>query len=488
MGRRQYEAAYPGCNWLNGDLDGDADVDFDDIAGFTSILSSGNSAGPAITYVWDAENRLTEVRPTFPAVTAGAKKVVFAYDYMNRRVRKRVYNWNSGGGSGAWETTPCLDRRFVYDGWLLLLELDGLSTPTPNAIVRKYTWGLDLSGLNGNPSASGLRAAGGIGGLLAVEQLALPAQCGQTALAAKSYWYFYDANGNVGQLIDEADDSGLTPPQAWAASRLAAKYEYDPYGNITSQSGAYAEANLIRFSTKYFDQESGLGYWGYRFYSTTLGRWLSRDPIAEHNDNNVYRVWKNTLSLADPLGLCTVGDKCFDLKGSIVIGRKVSPDMLPHIAIIISLSEVYSAIDDFTPEDPSFPTPGIIIEEVLGVDDLTPGVGEVTIGILDLMQKLGRNNVKSIWTRTRCQECTCKKTFFEYIIGRDCTPKWKKSKWSNWTKCTISFTDSSGVLHPNSDPIFGASDKAIQELSVACLMNAAANAKKECGGDECSME
>ncbi len=189
-------------------------MDFDDIAGFTSILSSGNSAGPAITYVWDAENRLTEVRPTFPAVTAAAKKVVFAYDYMNRRVRKRVYNWNSGGGSGAWETTPCLDRRFVYDGWLLLLELDGLSTPTPNAIVRKYTWGLDLSGLNGNPSASGLRAAGGIGGLLAVEQLALPAQCGQTALSAKSYWYFCDANGNVGQLIDGADDSGLTPPQA----------------------------------------------------------------------------------------------------------------------------------------------------------------------------------------------------------------------------------------------------------------------------------
>ncbi len=304
VGRRQYEAAYPGCNWLNGDLDGDADVDFDDIAGFTSILSSGNSAGPAITYVWDAENRLTEVRPTFPAVTAGAKKVVFAYDYMNRRVRKRVYNWNSGGGSGAWETTPCLDRRFVYDGWLLLLELDGLSTPTPNAIVRKYTWGLDLSGLNGNPSASGLRAAGGIGGLLAVEQLALPAQCGQTALSAKSYWYFCDANGNVGQLIDGADDSGLTPPQAWAASRLAAKYEYDPYGNVTAQSGTYAEANLIRFTTNQHDIEFGLVYGKARYYVPNWGRWIGRDPISESDGPNVFAYVSNEpLASFDAIGL-----------------------------------------------------------------------------------------------------------------------------------------------------------------------------------------
>ncbi len=275
---------------------------------------------PAITYVWDAENRLTEVRPTFPAVTAAAKKVVFAYDYMNRRVRKRVYNWNSsGGGSGAWETTPCLDRRFVYDGWLLLLELDGLSTPTTNAIVRKYTWGLDLSGLNGNQSASGLRDAGGISGLLAVEQLALPAQCGQTALSAKSYWYFYDGNGNVGQLIEPADDAGLSPPQAWAASRLAAKYEYDPYGNVTAQSGAYAEANLIKFSTKYYDAELTHYYYGYRHYSPTLGRWLARDPKGEQGGALLYGYVQNRpTSLFDSLGLSPdSADNAIDPKSKV---------------------------------------------------------------------------------------------------------------------------------------------------------------------------
>ena len=43
-----------------------------------------------------------------------------------------------------------------------LLELDGLNS---NAVLRQYTWGLDLSGQNGNPSVGGLHGAGGIGGL-----------------------------------------------------------------------------------------------------------------------------------------------------------------------------------------------------------------------------------------------------------------------------------------------------------------------------------
>jgi RHS repeat-associated protein len=39
--------------------------------------------------------------------------------------------------------------------------------------------------------------------------------------------------------------------------------------------------NRFRFSTKAFDDATGFGYWGYRWYSPRLGRWLSRDPIGE---------------------------------------------------------------------------------------------------------------------------------------------------------------------------------------------------------------
>ena len=44
----------------------------------------------------------------------------------------------------------------------------------------------------------------------------------------------------------------------------------------------------MRFSTKYFDSETGLYYYGYRFYSPQLMRWLNRDPIGEEGGLNLY--------------------------------------------------------------------------------------------------------------------------------------------------------------------------------------------------------
>jgi len=95
-----------------------------------------------------------------------------------------------------------------------------------------------------------------------------------------NYLYFYDGNGDVGQMVEWRPD--LTdPPGAWASERLVAHYEYDPYGNITAQFGYYAASNPIRFSTKYLDAETGLSYFGHRYYAPGLGRWISRDPIEE---------------------------------------------------------------------------------------------------------------------------------------------------------------------------------------------------------------
>jgi RHS repeat-associated protein len=99
-----------------------------------------------------------------------------------------------------------------------------------------------------------------------------------------NYVYFYDANGNVGQVVDLAESS--------ASASIRAKYEYDPYGKVVAQSGDYASttgpANPFTFSTKYFDSETALGYWGFRYYSPKLGRWINRDAIEELGGNNVY--------------------------------------------------------------------------------------------------------------------------------------------------------------------------------------------------------
>ena len=80
-------------------------------------------------------------------------------------------------------------------------------------------------------------------------------------------------------------------------------------------SGPYKDANPFRFSTKWFDAQTDLGYWGYRYYSPRLGRWISRDPIGEMSGVNLFAYALNSpFSLVDPIGLSVVGlCECADL-------------------------------------------------------------------------------------------------------------------------------------------------------------------------------
>ena len=106
-----------------------------------------------------------------------------------------------------------------------------------------------------------------------------------------------------------------------------AHYLYDPYGNILSQSGPLADANLYRFSSKEFHVASGLVYYLYRFYEPSLQRWLNRDPLGDYanvrfalagyrlvgrqpypfelwGDVNLYAfVGNDPIDATDPLGL-----------------------------------------------------------------------------------------------------------------------------------------------------------------------------------------
>mgnify|MGYP003810981151 CR=1 FL=1 len=197
-------------------------------------------------YAWDAENRLTAVQTKRAGDPVdGDTLVEFKYDYMGRRVEK-TYSSRSGT---SWIVQPGYPQRFVYDNWNVILVLDGSGESK-----QKYTWGLDLS--------QGIHGVGGIGGLLASYEVT----------SSKRYWYFYDANGNVGQILDADNLTG----------DLAARYEYDPYGNVIGpdpnadgnwqeHATAFALANPFRFSTRWFDAETGMHYYGHRYYLPKLG-------------------------------------------------------------------------------------------------------------------------------------------------------------------------------------------------------------------------
>jgi RHS repeat-associated protein len=195
------------------------------------------------TYTWDAENRLIAMETTASAVAAGApkRKLEFVYDHQWRRVQKKVYSWTGS----AWQLLS--DLRFLYDGWNLLAEVG-----TSGSLLRSYTCGLDLSGTE--------QGAGGIGGVLLITDHQSP---------VTSHFYAYDGNGNVTSLVDAS--TGTT----------SAQYEYDPFGETIRATGPAASSNPFRFSTKYTDSETGLIYYGYRYYQPSTGRWPNRDPLGE---------------------------------------------------------------------------------------------------------------------------------------------------------------------------------------------------------------
>jgi len=189
-------------------------------------------------YTWDGENRLIEMKSDAGVPTAAVKWLVFAYDSQGRRISKSVSNWNGG-----WSLEGL--RTFAYDDWNLLAELDG-----EDNVFRSFLWGTDLSG--------SMPGAGSVGGLLAVDDS-----------EEGCHFAAYDGNGNVVGLVDATDGA----PSAF--------YEYDPFGQRIRCSGDAASINPFQFSTKYLDPETGFSYYGHRYYNTSTGRWLSRDPIGE---------------------------------------------------------------------------------------------------------------------------------------------------------------------------------------------------------------
>jgi RHS repeat-associated protein len=85
-----------------------------------------------------------------------------------------------------------------------------------------------------------------------------------------------------------------------ASGSVAAHFEYDPFGNTTINTDATNQFSY-KFSTKPQDVETGLYYYGYRYYDAISGRWMNRDSIMEKDGFNLYCLLKNT-----PLGQCDI--------------------------------------------------------------------------------------------------------------------------------------------------------------------------------------
>ena len=243
-------------------------------------------------FEYDDANQLTRITVT------NAWKSEFSYDGLGRRRITKDYTWTGS----AWSKTN--EVRYVYDGMAVLQERDG-----NNAELVTYTRGLDLSG--------SMQGAGGIGGLLARTEHSATA-----SLLASSSYYHSDAGGNITAMTD-------------SSGNVVAKYLYDPFGNLLAKSGAMADVNRYRFSSKEVHLNSGSYYYGFRFYEPNLQRWLNEDPIREAGGMNLFGfVGNGPMNEVDPLGLSGWMDMRAlpNYKGPCTLTPSVPPITLDELA------------------------------------------------------------------------------------------------------------------------------------------------------------
>ena len=127
-----------------------------------------------------------------------------------------------------------------------------------------------------------------------------------------------NADGQIGIAFRKSLKTWKCPEiksGAWTAGNVPTTTE-GPFGEPLRATGVLADSNPFRFSSKYQDNETGLLYYGYRYYQPIAGRWLNRDPIGEKGGRNIYAFATNDpINRVDYLGLsgCKCGPDITDL-------------------------------------------------------------------------------------------------------------------------------------------------------------------------------
>ncbi len=199
------------------------------------------------TYTYDALDRLIEVSET------NGKKISYSYDAFHRRVCKEVStsSWLFGSST----TT----ERYLY-------------------IVENEVGYLDADGTMRQLRLLGEGPGAEIGATVLFEVDSIP------------FVPLHDMYGSIAAVIDPS--SGY----------LHESYRYSAFGEMHSSPST--PISPWRFSGKRADDETGLIYFGRRYYDPSLGKWLTQDPLGLKAGPNLYAyVLNNPLTHIDLYGL-----------------------------------------------------------------------------------------------------------------------------------------------------------------------------------------
>jgi RHS repeat-associated protein len=281
------------------------------IVGASQPVTAGPHNGTITNASYDAAGNLTAMKLTRSTTACAANlsdcSASFGYEWdeAGELVAARRNDGNPPGPTGA-------TLRYAYDseGDRVLKDVSyGGSQPLTTAYIfdtlelrrAAYNTSTQQYPLNASTEVVYLAAAGLQLAQLDLEQSKGEPQCTPALYAPNLHVILMlpDRLGSTSIMLDQA------------TGELVELRSYQPYGAVESD---YRPARWMGFredygfSGKEEDVEVGLQYFGRRFFSPYLGRWISPDPLALHlpgqADLNLYAyVNGRVLVLVDPLGL-----------------------------------------------------------------------------------------------------------------------------------------------------------------------------------------
>jgi RHS repeat-associated protein len=218
--------------------------------------------GKTYTYGYDANNNLLSVN------MPDKSRVTYSYDPFGRRIVKIGAKWDEAKK----EYKRVLFERFLYFGDNEIAVYDHRND---NPVVMRML---------------GLGYGQETGATLAVER-------GESVYAV-----VHDNRGSVAALLHADGQSN--------GGSVAEGYRYSAYGEAVIFDGMHKTfaisqvGNPWRYCGKHADDETGYVWFGRRYYSAALGRWVTRDPAGSVDGPNLYAYVCNApMTYTDMLGL-----------------------------------------------------------------------------------------------------------------------------------------------------------------------------------------
>ncbi|MEV6982689.1 RHS repeat-associated core domain-containing protein [Sphaerisporangium sp. NPDC051017] len=263
--------------------------DYDDTGRVTAITYRHGATGKGnLAYTYDPVGQITAVDGSFARVALPAASGAMVYDKANRMISR-------GGQALEYDPDGNLtgDGTTIY-GWDARGRLSGLSRKGLTAQFRYDAEGRrDRVSVSGDvrgyvtPGENPLAETDGAGNVTADLMTAGVDQWFGRVTASGAQAYLTDLHGST---------LGLGA----ADGTLKAEYAYDPYGGAT----VTGDPGGNRFTyTGREDDGTGLMYYRARYYSPTLGRFISEDPIGVQGGTNLYGYASgDPVNLTDPSG------------------------------------------------------------------------------------------------------------------------------------------------------------------------------------------